>query len=350
MDGPVRVRGPLARRHGCRRGAPREAREMSSAPDVSICIVNWNGRDLLRNLLASLARAEPGPRMETIVVDNASTDDSLDRVPADFPDMILVRNDRNLGFARANNQAADRATGRYLFFLNNDTIVKPGAIGRLVRFLDDNPTYSAVGPRLVGKDGRPQHTGRNLPTLKALLHQRVMLFPRWTGVFRDDYRAYRYGDFDPDRSADVQQLAAAALLVRRDSFEACGRWDEGFEFGVEDVDLCVRLLKHGPIRYLADAEIVHLGRVSSQANYGFAYTGYECGYARYLKKHHPSPSASTRYKALVTADMPVRRAVLGGMPAGYVLIFRRDAAGRPYRRLSAAGEFFFRHLPKFWRA
>src|SRR3954452_5738895 len=125
---------------------------MTSAPDVSICIVNWNGRDLLRNLLASLAGAEPGLHMETIVVDNASTDDSLDRVPDEFPDVVLVRNDRNLGFARANNQAADRATGRYLFFLNNDTIVKPGVIGRLVRFLDEHPNYSAAGPRLVGKD------------------------------------------------------------------------------------------------------------------------------------------------------------------------------------------------------
>lgn len=323
---------------------------MPDRPDVSICIVNWNGRDMLRNLLASLRDAEPGLSLQTIVVDNASTDDSLDRVPADFPDVALVRNDRNLGFAKANNQAADRATGRYLFFLNNDTIVKPGAIGRLVQFLDENPAHSAVGPRLVGKDGRPQHTGRNLPTMRALLHQRVMLFPRWTGLFRKAYRTYRYGDFDPDRTADVQQLAAAALLVRRDWFEACGCWDEGFEFGVEDVDLCVRLLKYGPIRYLADAEIVHLGRVSSQANYGFAYSTYECGYARYLRKHHPRPSAARWYKALVTADMPVRLTVLGGMTAGYALIFRRDAAARSWRRLSAAGGFAFRRLPRFWRA
>src|SRR6266550_1435740 len=123
---------------------------MPAPPDVSVCIVNWNGRDMLRNLLASLRDAEPALRLQTIVVDNASTDDSLDRVPADFPAVALVRNDRNVGFARANNQAAERATGRYLFFLNNDTIVYPGAIGKLVRFLDEHPSYSAVGPRLIG--------------------------------------------------------------------------------------------------------------------------------------------------------------------------------------------------------
>jgi N-acetylglucosaminyl-diphospho-decaprenol L-rhamnosyltransferase len=323
---------------------------MPDRPDVSICIVNWNGRELLRNLLESLKTDEPGLRLETIVVDNASTDGSLDRLPADFADVVLVRNERNLGFARANNQAAEHATGRYLFFLNNDTLVRPGALGRLVRFMDEHPAYSAVGPKLIGGDGKPQLSARNLPTIRALLHHRVMLFPRWTGVFRQEYRDYRYGDFDPDQAADVQQLAAAALLVRPEHFEAAGRWDEGFEFGVEDVDLCVRLRKQGPIYYLPEAIIDHLGRISSQANYGFTYTGYECGYARYLKKHHPDPNAARVYKTLVTVDMPVRLFILGSQAIGYVLFGRRDAAARTYRRLSAAGEFFFHRMPKFWRA
>ena len=177
-----------------------------------------------------------------------------------------------------------------------------------------------------------------------------MLFPRWTRIFKQEYRDYRYGGFDPDRSADVQQLAAAALLVRPEAFGAAGRWDEGFEFGVEDVDLCIRLGKLGPIHYLAGAEILHLGRISSQANYGFTYTGYECGYARYLHKHHPRPGAARLYKALVTIDMPVRLFILGSQVVGYTLFGRKDAAGRTYRRLSAAGEFFFHRMPKFWRA
>jgi N-acetylglucosaminyl-diphospho-decaprenol L-rhamnosyltransferase len=323
---------------------------MSDGPDVSVCIVNWNGRDLLRNLLASLRTAEPGLSLQTVVVDNASTDGSADCLPSEFPETVLVRNKKNLGFARANNQAADQATGRYLFFLNNDTVVRPGAIGKLVRFLDEHPTYAAVGPRLVGDDGKPQHTGRNLPTMRALLHQRVMLFPRWTRVFRKEYRAYRYGDFDPDKSGEVQQLAAAALMVRPHWFRECGRWDEGFVFGVEDVDLCARLRRYGPIYYLADAEILHLGRISSRANRGYVYTGYECGYARYLAKHHRSKSASLTYKALVTLDMPVRLVVMGTQVVGYVLLQRKDAAERTYERLSAAGEFFFHRLPRFWRS
>lgn len=322
---------------------------MSNPPDVSICIVNWNGRVLLRNLLESLRVPDAGVTVQTIVVDNASTDGSLDEVPRDFPDVVLVRNDENRGFAKGNNQAADHATGRYVLFLNNDTVVRPGALATLVRFMDEHPAYAAVGPKLIGSDGEPQHTGRNLPTLRALLHQRVMLVPRWTGLFRREYRDYRYGDFDPERESDVQQLAAAALMVRPAWFVACGRWDEGFAFGVEDVDLCVRLRKYGPIRYLPHAAILHLGRISSQANYGFTYTAYECGYARYLTKHH-SPTAGRFYKVLTTLDMPVRLAVLGTQAAGYVLIGRRDAARRTYRRLAAAGSFFFRRMPRFWRA
>lgn len=319
-------------------------------PDVSICIVNWNGRELLRNLLDSLRAPDQGVSVQTIVVDNASTDGSLDALPRDFPDVILVRNDRNLGFAKANNQAADRASGRYLLFLNNDTVARPGALARLVRFMDENPTYSGVGPKLIGGDGKPQRTGRNLPTLRALLHQRVMLVPRWTGAFKGQYRDYRSGGFDPELPGDVPQLAAAALMVRPAWFAEAGRWDEGFPFGVEDVDLCVRLHRFGPIRYLPDAQILHLGRISSQANYGFAYTAYECGYARYLKKHHRHPSAGRWYKTIVTLDMPLRLLVLGAQAAAYSLLLRRRSAARSYRRLSAAAGFFFGGMRRFWRA
>src|SRR4051812_19277979 len=128
-------------------------------PDVSVCIVNWNGRDMLRNLLASLRTSNPKLRLQVIVVDNASTDDSLAGAEEAFPGVEIVRNNRNLGFAKANNQCAERAVARYLFFLNNDTLAHPGAITALVRFLDEHPAYVAVGPKLIGSDGEPQHTG-----------------------------------------------------------------------------------------------------------------------------------------------------------------------------------------------
>ncbi|MDB5298122.1 MAG: wbbL 5 [Phycisphaerales bacterium] len=323
---------------------------MADPFDVSVCIVNWNGGDMLRDLLASLRASDPELRLQTIVVDNASTDDSLAGAEAALPGVEVVRNPDNRGFAAANNQCAARAAGRYLFFLNNDTLARPGAITQLVRWLDAHPAYAAAGPRLVGADGLPQHTGRRLPTFRVILHQRVFVFSNLVRVFAGHYRRYRYGAFDPDAEADLPQLAAAALLVRRDAFEQAGRWDEGYVFGVEDVDLCLRLARLGPIRYLPRAEITHFGRITSTANYGFAYAAYECGYGRYLRLHHRSRLAAPAYKLIVTLDTPVRLAFLTSQWCGYQLIGRRDAADRTRRRLAAAAAFYARGLGRFWRA
>ncbi|QOV87662.1 glycosyltransferase family 2 protein [Humisphaera borealis] len=318
--------------------------------DVSICIVNWNGGDMLRNLLASLRTSDPELAMQTIVVDNASSDQSLAGAEDALPGVRIIRNDRNTGFARANNQCAAVATGRYLLFLNNDTLASPGAISMLARFLDEHPNYVAAGPKLIGSDGQPQHTGRRLPTLRVILHQRVFVFSNWLRVFAGQYRRYRYGAFDPEIGADMPQLAAAALLVRSDVFHEIGGWDEGYEFGVEDVDLCLRLGRVGPIRYLPERSLIHFGRITSQANYGFTYAAYECGYARYLRKHHRSRLAAPFYKVLITLDTPLRLAFLATMLAGYRIIGRRDAAERTRRRLSAAAGFYFGQLRRFWRS
>ena len=318
-------------------------------PDVSICIVNWNGGDMLRNLLTSLRISDPTITMETFVVDNASTDDSVANIEADFPEATLVRNPTNAGFATANDQAAEKATGRYLLFLNNDTIATPGTITRLVKFLDENPTYSAVGPKLVGSDGLPQRTGRNLPTLRSLLRLRLMCFPRWTPLFKKQYKEYR-STFDPETDNDVPQLAAAALMVRHDIFKTIGGWDQEFPFGVEDVDFCIRLRKHGPIKYLSEVSIKHLGRISSRANYGFTNSGYEVGYARYLHKHHRHRWASPLYKLLITLDTPYRVFFYRCQYTLARMSNRTESAEKAYRRLSAARQFLFFHLPKFWKA
>ena len=315
--------------------------------DVSVCIVNWNGSAVLRNCLASL-EPHDGITLQTIVVDNASTDGSSEIPATEFPNVVLIRNTENVGFARANNQAADRATGRYLFFLNNDTVMLPGSLGKLVGYLDAHRQAVAVGPQLIGADGKPQRSARAFPTLGAALHAACLPI-RWTGVFQRQYRRYRNA-FDPARSAAVGQLAASALLVRAAAYRQAGGWDDAFPFGVEDVDLCLRLSKLGEIFYLADARVTHLGRVSSHLNRGPVYVNYQCGHARYFRKHHRSRLAPGVYKVAVILDVPVRWAMLSARAALNRITGRPERSARSAEK-SRAVWYFFRHgLGRFLRS
>ena len=322
-------------------------RQAQGRPDVSVCIVNWNGREILRNCLLSSRTGNEPLILQVIVVDNASGDGSVEMIRTEFPEVEVIVNSNNRGFAAANNQAAAIATGRYLLFLNNDTVVHPGALVQLAGFLQLHQEAVAAGPKLVGRDGKPQRSGRNLPTLRAMLHWGVLPI-RWTKIFARQYRIYRDA-FDPNVSGPVPQLAAAAILVRTETFVEAGRWDESFEFGMEDVDLCHRLAKFGTIHYLADAEITHLGRVSSHLARGPVYRSYQCGTVRYFRKHHRSRFAPLIYKIAITLDTPLRLTILL-LKTGLSRIFgRREEANRSAER--AAGIWFFvrQGLPQFWK-
>ncbi len=332
--------------HADNANVPAPALDSSAGCDVSVCIVNWNGEHLLRDLLRSLETIGNGLRLEVIIADNASSDGSVELLRTEFPQVRLIANSDNLGFARGNNQAAALATGRFLFFLNNDTVVRPGAIERLVEYLEEHPDVSGVGPRLVGQDGNVQRSCRRTPTLKALLSRLSLI--HWTGLFRSDFLAYRYRDFDYNSTRPSEQIAGAALLVRRETYEACGGWDECFPFGLEDADLCVRLGVHGPLHFVADAEIIHYGRLSSRANRGFVVRGYECGYVRFLRKHARWKSGSLLYKVLITIDMPVRIMGLAGQYLWRLVTGRREKSSDSYNRLAANLQFLVQDMPRFW--
>jgi GT2 family glycosyltransferase len=217
-----------------------------------------------------------------------------------------------------------------------------------VRYLDEHPAVVAVGPKLIGEDGLPQRSGRNLPTLGALMHRGVLPV-RWTHLFARQYRDYRHG-FDPNVSGAVPQLAAAALLVRREAFTRIGGWDESFQFGVEDVDFCLRLARLGAIHYLADAQITHLGRVSSHLNRGWVFRSYQCGYVKYFRKHHPNRLAPLAYKVGITIDAPIRLLPLVIKSGLSRLTGRREEANRSGQRAAAIWFFLTRGLAQFWKA
>lgn len=315
-------------------------------PDLTICIVTWNCREHLRRCLASIGRACDGLHVETIVVDNHSSDDSAEMVILDFPWVTLIYNEANQSFARANNQAAALGQGRYLLFLNNDTLVGPDSLRTLVKFMEGNPEVGMAGPRLIGRTGRPQRSYRSRPTLAALLHRLTLL--RWTGLFRGAYENYRRRGFDANALRNVDALLGAAVCLPREIFLQHGGWDERFPFGLEDFDLSARVARTHEVVYLPDADIVHLGKMSSRQNAGFAFTGVECGYVRYLRKHVLGPVGTLSYKLLLTLNLPV--ALASELVRGVWRRARRGPAkpGRPHSQLAALWHFATRGLNRLW--
>lgn len=325
-----------------------KAAKRPAAPDVSVCIANWNCRGLLRRCLESLFDQDQGVNFEVVVVDNASSDGAAEMIAAEFPQVTLVRNAENRGFSKANNQAAALARGRYLFFLNNDTVVPPDTLRKFLEFAQANPSVGMVGPRLRGTDGAFQISYRRRPTLAALLHRISLL--RWTGLFRRAYYDYRRDSFDPQGVRPVEVLMGAAVFLPRAVFEDSGRWDEQYRFGGEDIDLSTQVGRRRELMYVGDVEVMHHGRVSSRKNIGFAAPNVAIGYVRYFRKAGASPAALAIYKALVTLDAPVQYA--GKLAQGVVrfLSGRRAKAAKSWLAARGLWHFMRHELRRFWKA
>ena len=316
--------------------------------EVSVCIVNWNCRAHLHACLRSLRAAASEAALEVIVVDNGSTDGAADMVADYFPEVVLIRNRDNLGFSRGNNQAAERAKGRYLFFLNNDTIVPPGTLRRLLDYAGAHPEVGIIGPQLRDEEGVTQLSYRSCPTLGALLHRITWL--RWTGLFRQEYRRYRGRDIDAPTPRPVEILTGAALFMPRQVFQDCGRWDEDYTFGGEDIDLCDRVGRRHPVIYHPGIVITHFGRISSRQHIGYAYSQTVVGVTRYLQKSGCSRVGLVFYKAALTLDAPLQWL---GHAARYLwrrLRGRRKRAAKSRLALRGVGHFLGRGLLAFWRA
>lgn len=234
-------------------------------PDVSIIVVNWNSRELLAQCLGTVFTTPKDLAIEVIVIDNASYDGSEQMVRERFPAVTFIQGRQNLGFARANNVAADHATGRNLLFLNPDTEVVGTAIERMVRFLDATPDAGAVGCKLLNTDGSLQTSCvQAFPTiLNQVLDSELLrrMFPRsslWgIRAFLDE----------PAAPAVVEALSGACVLVRREAFLAIGHFTEDYFMYAEDIDLCFKLQKAGLSNYyLGDVCVIHHGGQSSGAS------------------------------------------------------------------------------------
>ncbi|MBI2301170.1 MAG: glycosyltransferase family 2 protein [Armatimonadetes bacterium] len=232
---------------------------------LSICIANWNTRDLLRACLQSLRANAPAVPHEILVTDNGSRVGTAGMVAAEFPAVRLFVNDANLGYAAGNNQLLRAARGRWLLLLNSDTEIDPAldprALDTLVAHLEAHPFVGAVAARLVHPDGRTQRSCRGFPTAGAMAAE-------WTGLARlcpDRLGAYRMRGFDHQSFRTVDQPMAACLLLRRRAMQRIGLIDEQFPIFFNDVDLCLRLRRDGwRVDYLPAASIIHHGGASTR--------------------------------------------------------------------------------------
>ena len=247
---------------------------------LSIVIVNFNGGMHFEHCLASLARNAPGVPHEVVVVDNASTDGSLEaarRAPAIRVIALL----RNTGFSAANNVGIKATTGPLILLLNNDTVVPPGSLDALVSRLESHPQAAVAGPRLIDADGRPELSFGSMISPLAELRQKVLtrLHERGGSDWVDRAtRTERYVDW----------VSGACLLVRREAAEAVGLLDERFFLYTEDVDFCASIRAKGwKVLFTPASEIVHLRGRSRATAVDASNEAYRRSQLAFYAKHHP---------------------------------------------------------------
>ena len=301
--------------------------------DLSICIVNWNGGEFLGPCVASIYEGTGNLEFEVIVVDNGSTDGSAAEVGRLFPEATIIEHGRNDGFAAANNIAIERSSGRYLLFLNPDTVVEPGSIGRMVAFLDGEGDVGALGCRLYHPvTGSAEYSARADPDLMPLLWNLLYLdklFPS-SGLFG----RYRMSHRPMDERREVDWVTGACMMARRRAVEAVGGFDGGFFMYCEDIDICRRIRASGwKIFYLPDAGVGHYRgrsseRLKREGEGALSVWGagqYAKSMLRFYGKHYGAVRTAALRVALVVTSLIK---VLGWSTVGAAARGRREGLSR----------------------
>jgi GT2 family glycosyltransferase len=295
---------------------------MHPTPEVSVIIVSYNTRELLRECIESiLCEQGDGLAVEVIVVDNASADGSAAMVAERFPQVRLIANPDNRGFGAACNQGLEVAQGRYALILNADIRAQPGALQRLVGFMDAHPDAAICGGQLRYPDGRIQPScARELTLWWVFCEQSLLakLFPR-TRLFGGYWRTH----WDFSATIETEQVMGACMMLRR----PFPRFDEDYFLYCEDTDLCYRVRQAGGrIYYVHDAVFVHHLGASGEPQRAQMVIYYNCGKERYFRKFHSAWQA--RVCRWLNKGGALLRVLLG--LGGVVLTLGRHAGFRRY--------------------
>lgn len=232
--------------------------------DVSVVIVSWNTKKLLLRCIETLFSSTRHRRLEVIVVDNGSSDGSAEAVSSKFADVIVIRNVTNLGFAKANNQGICASSGKYICLVNSDVEVLDGCIDAMCDYMDQHKDIGLLGPRVLNKDLTLQPSCGELPSLRNLLMQALMLDRLFPGL---SFCRNRFmSNFDHNDLRRVQTLSGCFLMTSREAINKVGRLDERFFIYGEDVDWCKRFQDKGwGVVFYPQARVIHYGGASSAA-------------------------------------------------------------------------------------
>lgn len=225
--------------------------------DLSIVIVSYNVSSFLDQTLATLSEAVNGLETETFVVDNASSDDSVAMVRRKYPWVTLIESAENLGFARGNNLALSRVTGRHVLLLNPDTVLRTNTLTTMVSFLDEHREAGAAGCKVINPDGSLQLAcRRGFPTPGMAFYKMIGL----SGLFPKSrtFGAYNLTYLDPDVISEVDAVSGSFMMLRKEALDRVGFLDGDFFMYGEDLDLCYRIKQAGwKIYYVPLTEIIH---------------------------------------------------------------------------------------------
>jgi GT2 family glycosyltransferase len=255
-------------------------------PDLSICLVTLNTRQCLRDCLDSLAAHPASLPTEIIVVDNASSDGTQAMLAAEYPQVTLIQNKKNEGFARPSNQAMRAASGRYLLLLNPDTLVHAGALDTLVTFLEQHPDAGIAGPKVLNRDGSLQMAcRRGIPRPGAMISYFLKLHRLFPHSRR--FGGYLLNYLDEDETQLVDGVSGSCMLVRRRAAELAGYFDEQFFAYQEDADFCFQVQRLGwKVYYHPAAHITHFGGQGGSRTQPYrAIYEWHRSYYRYYRKN-----------------------------------------------------------------
>lgn len=269
--------------------------------------MNWNTCKELRLCLTSLAKTDAISK-EVIVVDNASSDDSVAMVRSEFPWVKCIAHSANSGFAKGCNLGIAESHGRFVLLLNPDCEVQPSAMESLVRFGDENVKAGIFGLKVLNSDGTIQHSCRHAPTFGAVLFRNAVLnklFPN------NPYtREYLLTSWNHDSVIEIDWVSGAALVMRRELINDIGTLDERFYMYCEDMDLGYRAKQHGwKVMYFPDTVVTHAKGRSSDKDPNRMIIEHHKSMYRYFMKHH-ADSSSVFMRAIVPAGLMFRAWIL----------------------------------------